>query len=53
MMDNNAIIDGMKKLKSAIEDFLDNMEMDDAEKGKKKAPKAKAKPEDEDEKDGE
>lgn len=50
-MDNKAIIDGMKKLKSAIEDFLDNMEMDDAENGKKKAPKAK--PEDEDEKDGE
>ena len=51
-MDSKAIIDGMKKLKSAIEDFLDNMEMDDAEKGmKKKAPKAK--PENEDEKDGE
>lgn len=50
-MDNKAIINGMKKLKSAIEDFLDNMEMDDAEKSKKKAPKAK--PEDKDEKDGE
>lgn len=48
-MDNKAIVDGMKKLKSAIEDFLDNMEMDDAENGKKKAPKAKP----EDEKDGE
>jgi hypothetical protein len=51
-MDNKALIEGMKKLKSAIEDFIDNMEMDGAEKGmKKKAPKAK--PEDEDEKDGE
>lgn len=49
-MDNKAMIEGMKKLKSAIEDFIDNMAMDGAENGmKKKAPKEKPA----DEKDGE
>lgn len=31
-MDNKAIVEGMKKLKSAIEDFIDNVELDDDDK---------------------
>ena len=34
-MDNKKIIDGMKKLREAIEDFIDNVELDEAEKESK------------------
>ena len=43
-MDSKAMLEGMKKLKSAIEDFIDNVELDEAEKEskpKKKDPKKK------------
>lgn len=41
-MDNQKIIDGMKKLREAIGDFIDNMSIDDADeelKAKAKNPK--------------
>ena len=43
-MDSKAMLEGMKKLKSAIEDVIDNVELDEAEKEskpKKKDPKKK------------
>lgn len=45
-MDDKRIIDGMKKLRDAIGDFIDNMAIDEADeeiKAKAKAKKAKAK----------
>ncbi len=45
-MDDKKIIDGMKKLREAIGDFIDNMAIDEADeeiKAKAKAKKAKAK----------
>lgn len=39
-MDNKKIIDGMKKLREAIGDFIDNMTIDEADESfKKKDPK--------------
>jgi hypothetical protein len=41
-MDNQKIIDGMKKLREAIGDFIDNMAIDDADeeiKAKSRKPK--------------
>ena len=40
-MDNKKIIDGLKKLRGAIGDFIDNMNIDEAEKNikGKKPPK--------------
>lgn len=41
-MDNKKIIDGMKKLREAIVDFIDNMAIDEADgeiKAKSKKPK--------------
>lgn len=55
-MDNKKIIDGMKKLREAIGDFIDNMTIDEADeeiKDKAKAKKAKAKESGESEKEGE
>lgn len=55
-MDNKKIIDGMKKLREAIGDFIDNMAIDEADeeiKDKAKAKKAKAKESGESEKEGE
>lgn len=43
-MDSKTMLEGMKKLKSAIEDFIDNVELDEAEKEpkpRKKDPKKK------------
>lgn len=51
-MDSKAMLEGMKKLKSAIEDFIDNVELDEAEKEskpKKKEQKKDSKEEEEDE----
>lgn len=55
-MDSKAMLEGMKKLKSAIEDFIDNVELDEAEKeskpkkkdAKKDAKKKESKEEEED-----
>lgn len=51
-MDSKAMLEGMKKLKSAIEDFIDNVELDEAEKEskpkKKYAKKKESKEEEED-----
>lgn len=53
-MDNKKIIDGMKKLREAIGDFIDNMAIDEAdEEIKAKAKKAKAKESGDSEKEGE
>lgn len=46
----NKILEGMKKLKNAIEEYIDNMELDDADekmkdRAKKKNPKDKEEPE--------
>lgn len=57
-MDNKKIIDGMKKLREAIGDFIDNMAIDEADeeikdKAKAKKAKAKAKESGDSEKEGE
>lgn len=55
-MDNKKIIDGMKKLREAIGDFIDNMTIDEADeeiKDKAKAKKAKDKESGDSEKEGE
>lgn len=41
-MDNKAMVEGMKKLKSAIEDFIDNVELDEDEKVFERKKKKKA-----------
>ena len=39
-MDNKKIVEGMKKLRDAIEEFVDNIEIDEADESfKKKDPK--------------
>lgn len=42
-MDNEQIIKGMKKLREAISDFIDNMAMDEADEEIKEKAKAKNK----------
>ena len=41
-MDNKEILEGMKKLKSAIEDFIDNVELDEDDKAFERKKKKKA-----------
>ena len=55
-MDNKKIIDGMKKLREAIGDFIDNMTIDEVDeeiKDKAKVKKAKDKESGDSEKEGE
>lgn len=52
-MDNKNIVKGLKKLRDAIRDFIDNINIDDAEKNIKGKKPPKPGSEDDDEEDKE